>query len=414
MIGLRQLFGMLWNGTEARSTLSNPDMALMDAFGSYRNPSGKSMTPVSAMQLSTVYACVRVIAEAIGSLPVHIYRRGTKERVDDLPEARLLHVEPNQRMTSAVWRETWMVHTLLLGNGVNIILRDGGGVPRELLPVDWGSVQIRLTATGELAYQFNLDGSLYTVSQWDVLHLPGLSFNGVLGISPVRYAAQSMGLASAAEEYGARFFGSGSSPSGFITVPGTLTKDQADTLRSSWLSTYSGISNAMKTAVLFDGAKWERISIPPEEAQFLETRKFQVTEICRWFRVPPHMVMDLERATFSNIEHQSLQFVMHTLRPWLVRMEQEINRKLFPSSIDGRPGEYMCEFNVEGLLRGDIASRSDYYVKGRQWGWLSANDIRSFETMPPIEGGDTYLEPLNMVPAGRQQDTQGGGNVGTQ
>lgn len=214
-------------------------------------------------------------------------------------------------------------------------------------------------------------------------------------MSPMRYAAQSIGVGLAAEQYGASFFGNGSVPRLAISMPGTLNKEQQQTLRAAWDATYGGVSNSNKTAVLFGGAKLEKVSISPDEAQFIETRKFQVSEIARWYRVPPHMIGDLDKATFSNIEHQALEFVTYTLRPWLVRFEQELRRKLF----FGVYKTQYAEFNVDGLLRGDVKSRSDYYIRGRQWGWLSANDIRRLENMEAIEGdgGDAYLTPLNMV-----------------
>ncbi len=250
------------------------------------------------------------------------------------------------------------------------------------------------------------------LDQADVVHICGLSLDGIRGLSVVRYAAQSIGLGIAAETYGANFFGNASQPAGFISVQEKLTKEQAELLRSQWQSIYGGLGGAHKTAVLPGGGTFTKISIPNNEAQFLESRKFQITDIARWFRVPPHMIGDLERATFSNIEHQSLEFVQHSIRPWLVRWENELNRKLFPpvaiglrgNDVDTAPSPYYAEFNVEGLLRADQKSRSEYYVKARQWGWMSVNDIRRLENMPPVEGGDTYLTPLNMVPTATADD----------
>ncbi len=412
MRGLKHIIDALWHGTagDKRASLSDPDAELAAALGVMTTAAGVSVTPESAMRLSAVSACVRLIAESIASLPLHVYRRGAdgrRERADDVPAARLLHDEPNELMSSFTFRETLAAQLLLWGNAYAPIVRRRSSEPVELLPVQSRSVQVRRAPGGGLVYDVTMpDGRTATVGQADMLHVPGLSFDGITGLSPVRYAAQSIGLAIAAEQFGATFFGNGSRPSGVITMPGQLNAEQAKQLRAAWYDTYGGLSNSNRTAVLFHGAKFETISVPPEDAQFIETRKFQVSDIARWFRVPPHMIGDLERATFSNIEHQALEFVTHTLRPWLVRFEQEINRKLFPSSTDGRPNDLYCEFSVDGLLRGDVKSRADYYVKGRQWGWLSANDIRRLENMEPIEGGDEYLTPLNMTTVGSDAATE--------
>lgn len=417
MGGIRGLLSWVWTGSaEPRATLADPDATLLASLGATRSASGISVTPDSAMRLSAVAACVRLISESIASLPLHVYRRGdTRERVSDSAIGRLLHDEPNSLMSSFTFRETLAANTLLNGNGYAPIIRSRGGDPLELLPVPTNRVAVR-RSDSQLVYDVHLwNDRMITVGQADMIHIPGLSFDGLIGMSPVRYAAQSIGLGMAAEQYGAAFFGNGSTPSGVISVKEQrLGADQIKAMRDSWYAAYGGVSNAQKTAVLFGGATFDRISIPPDEAQFIETRKFQISDIARWFRVPPHMIGDLERATFSNIEHQQLEFVMHTLRPWLVRMEQEFNRKLFPTSTDGRPGELYAEFSVDGLLRGDVKSRSDYYIRGRQWGWLSVNDIRRLENMEPVADGDVYLQPLNMVPAGTDPADTGDGNMGTQ
>lgn len=402
MLGLRSILSLVWNGSDQRS-LANPDSELLHALGANSTVSGISVSPDSAMQMSAVWACVRLISESIASLPLHVYRRvdvRTRERVSG-PLVHLLHSEPNRIMSSFTWRETMAAHVLLWGNGYSLIVRRANGEPTEFLPVASKHVKVLRTPGGFVAYDVTMpDGMRVRVPQTDMLHIPGLAFDGVVGVSPIRYAAQSIGLALAAEQYGAAFFGNGSTPSGYISLPGKINKEQAAVLRETWYATYGGVKNAHKTAVLFENGKFERISIPPEEAQFIETRKHQVADIARWYRVPPHMIGDLDKATFSNIEHQQLEFVTHTLRPWLVRFEQELNRKLFPSSSSGLPSDTYAEFSVDGLLRGDVASRSDYYVKGRQWGWLSANDVRALENLGPIDGGDTYFTPLNMDTVG--------------
>ena len=427
MAGLKTILQRIWNGAPSQraSTLLEPDAWVFDALGGgQKTASGISVTPDKAMGLSAVSACVRLIAESIASLPLHVYTQaGDQRRTRDTTsrEYMLLHAEPNPAMTSFVFRETLAAMVLLWGNAYAWILRNRAGQPLALLPVHSACTRVLKQTNGELAYEFLMDNKTYRVNQADMLHVPGLSFDGMTGMSPIRYAAQSIGLGLAAEQFGAAFFGNGSVPAGVISVPEALNPKQADDLRAAWQANYGGLSGAQKTAVLFKGAKFDRITIPPNEAQFIETRKHQVSEIARWYRVPPHMIGDLERATFSNIEHQALDYVTHTLRPWLVRFEQELNRKLFPASSDGRPSSRYCEFNVDGLLRGDVAARGAYYVQGRQWGWLSANDIRAKENMDAIDGGDVYLTPLNMVDAtsgqqigqqiGQQQGQQQGGQT---
>lgn len=410
--GLRGFFQRLWLGAEEqRSTLANPTTELMEALGVSPNAAGVSVTSESALRLSAVWACVRLISESIASLPLHVYQRidnRRRERDTTSIEYQLLHGEPNQLMTSFTMRETMAAHLLLWGRAFAYINRNNGADPIELLPLHPSAVTIKRAPNMGLVYEVRLDDrKMIQVGQADMLHVPGLSFDGVCSVSPIAYAAQSIGLGIAAEQFGGAFFGNGSTPSGVISIPEVLNSEQTAQLRASWYQAYGGVKNSNKTAVLFGGAKFDRVSIPPQEAQFIEARKFQVSEIARWYRVPPHMIGDLERATFSNIEHQALEFVTHTLRPWLVRFEQEFNRKLFPSATEGGPpNERYCEFNVDGLLRGDIKSRSDYYIRGRQWGWLSVNDVRALENMEPVDGGDVYLTPMNMVTAGTDASNQ--------
>jgi HK97 family phage portal protein len=411
-MGIMQTLGRLIPGRRAftLANASNGDVQmLLDGMGGQRTSAGVSVSADSAMRLSAVSACVRLIAESIASLPLHIYRRtsdSTRVRVSDGQAYRLLHSEPNRLMTSFTFRETLAAHLLLWGNAYAWMVRNQAGDVTELLPVHPQCVLLFKDSGGDLVYEIRIGTEVRRLSQWDMLHIPGLSFDGIQGMSPIKYAAQSIGLAIAAENYGGTFFGNGSMPSGTISVPGRLNPEQVNTLRNSWYAAYGGLSNANRTAVLFDGAKFDPISIPPDTAQFVETRKFQVADIARWYRVPPHMIGDLDKATFSNIEHQALEFVTHTLRPWLVRFEQEICRKLFPSSTSGQPSDLYAEFNVDGLLRGDIKSRYEAYAIGRQWGWLSANDIRARENMEPIANGEAYLAPLNMVPAGKAGATE--------
>ena len=235
-----------------------------------------------------------------------------------------------------------------------------------------------------------------TLQPSDVLHIPGLGFDGLVGYSPIAMAKNAIGMAIACEEYGAKFFANGAAPGGVLEHPGTIKDPQR--VRESWQSTFGGSGNANKIAVLEEGMKYTPIGISPEQAQFLETRKFQINEIARIFRVPPHMVGDLEKSSFSNIEQQSLEFVKYTLDPWVIRWEQSIQRSLLNSE---EKKKCFAKFNVEGLLRGDYQSRMNGYAIGRQNGWMSANDIRELENLdriPAEDGGDLYLINGNMLP----------------
>lgn len=382
--------------------------------------SGKAVTERSAMQMTAVYSCVRILAEAVAGLPLHLYRYkedGGKEKALDHPLYLLLHDEPNPEMSSFVFRETLMTHLLLWGNAYAQIIRNGKGEVIALYPLMPNRMVVDRDIHGQLYYQYTrsteeaptMKGVTVNLPPSDVLHIPGLGFDGLVGYSPIAMAKNAIGMAIACEEYGAKFFANGAAPGGVLEHPGTIKDPQR--VRESWQSTFGGSGNSNKIAVLEEGMKYTPIGISPEQAQFLETRKFQINEIARIFRVPPHMVGDLEKSSFSNIEQQSLEFVKYTLEPWLVRWEQSIQRTLFSPE---EKKQYFAKFNVEGLLRGDYASRMSGYATARQNGWMSANDIRELENMdriPAEEGGDLYLINGNMLPlgnAGAFADTQTG------
>ena len=360
--------------------------------------SGKSVTVQSAIQLSTVYACVRVISETIASLPLGIYEtvNDGNEKATDHPLYRLLHDEPNSEMTSFVFREVMLAHLLLYGNSYSQIIRSGKNQVIGLYPLLPDHMDVDRDSKGNLTYTYTTsDGKTVSIKPRDVLHIPGLGFDGVMGYSPIALEKNAIGLGIASEEYGSKFFSNGARPSGILIHPNTVKNPKA--LRESWNSAYGGSSNSNRVAILEEGMKFEPIAIPNNEAQFLETRKFQVDEICRIFRVPPHLVGNLEHATFSNIEHQSIDFAVHTIRPWLVRIEQAMNRALLS---DQEKGRFFVQFNIDGLMRGDYKSRMEGYAIGRQNGWLSANDIRALENQNPIpadQGGDAYLVNGNMI-----------------
>ena len=369
--------------------------------------SGKTVTERSAMQMTAVYSCVRILAEAIAGLPLHLYtykEDGGKEKAIGHPLYLLLHDEPNPEMSSFVFRETLMTHLLLWGNAYAQIIRNGKGEVVALYPLMPNRMTVDRDSSGQLFYSYQMNNSdaptmktgTVILKPSDVLHIPGLGFDGLVGYSPIAMAKNAIGLAIATEEYGAKFLANGATPGGLPEYPATV-KDP-DRVRESWNKGFSGSQNAGKVAILEEGMKYTPISIAPEQAQFLETRKFQINEIARIFRVPPHMVGDLEKSSFSNIEQQSLEFVKYTLDPWVVRWEQSLARALFTPE---EKKQYFFKFNVEGLLRGDYQSRMNGYATARQNGWMSANDIRELENLdriPAEEGGDLYLINGNMLP----------------
>lgn len=369
--------------------------------------SGKLVNERSAMQMTAVYACVRILSEAVAGLPLHLYRKDEglrKQKAEDHPLYFLVHDEPNPEMTSFVFRETMMTHLLLWGNAYAQIIRNGKGEVVALYPLMPNRMQVDRDKSGKLYYQYTtsaedaptMKGNSVVLNPSDVLHIPGLGFDGLVGYSPIAMAKNAIGMAIACEEYGAKFFANGAAPSGVLEHPGTV-KDPTR-LRDTWQGQFGGSANAGRVAVLEEGMKYTPISISPEQAQFLQTRKFQINEIARIFRVPPHMVGDLEKSSFSNIEQQSLEFVKYTLDPWVIRWEQALARSLL--SPDEKQSHFF-RFNVEGLLRGDYQSRMNGYATARQNGWMSANDIRTLEDMDRIEaedGGDLYLVNGNMLP----------------
>lgn len=370
-------------------------------FAMGQSSSGKRVSEISAMQITGVYACVRVLAESIAGLPLHLFREdesGNTHKATEHPLFFLLHDEPNTEMTSFNFKETLMSHLLIWGNCYCQIIRNGKGEVLALYPLMPDRMKVDRDEKGQLYYEYtlrdadplrNTKSSTVTLKPVDVLHIPGLGFDGLVGYSPIAMAKNAIGISIAAEEYGSKFFANGATPSGILEHPGII-KDP-NKVRDAWNSAFGGSNNSGKVAVLEEGMKYSPISIPPEQAQFLETRKFQLNEIARIFRVPPHMIGDLEKSTFSNIEQQSLEFVKYTLEPWLIRWEQALNRSLL--SADEKK-KYFFKFNVDGLLRGDYQSRMNGYATARQNGWMSSNDIRRLEGLdliPPEEGGDLYL-----------------------
>lgn len=398
------LFSFLF---KARDKPQNRTAGSVYAFYMGGSTSGKQVTERSAMQMTAVYSCVRILSEAVAGLPLHLYRYkegGGKEKAIDLPLYRLMHDEPNPEMSSFVFRETLMTHLLLWGNAYAQIIRNGKGEVIALYPLMPNKMRVDRDENGNLYYEYvhssdeadTMKNTTVRLTPYNVLHIPGLGFDGLVGYSPIAMAKNAIGMAIACEEYGAKFFANGAAPSGVLEHPGVIKDPQK--VREAWQSQFGGSQNANKIAVLEEGMKYTPISISPDQAQFLETRKFQINEIARIFRVPPHMVGDLEKSSFSNIEQQSLEFVKYTLDPWVMRWEQSLSRALFTEE---EKKTLFFKFNVEGLLRGDYQSRMNGYATARQNGWMSANDIRELENMdkiPAEQGGDLYLINGSMLP----------------
>lgn len=377
--------------------LSNPAAWLVDWAGGGKTKAGANITEASALNLSAVYAAVRVLTDTVASIPLPIYERleRGKRRATEYPIYRLLHKRPNREMVAFTFKETLQGHLALWGNAYAEIEFNGAGFPIGLWPLlpdrtraeRRNGQKVIITRVGDVDEVLAADR---------VLHIPGFGFDGLMGYSPIKMARESLGLTRAAEEFGSAWFGNGSRPSGVLQTEGKLGDVAQKNLRESWERMHTGLSNAQRVAILEQGLKWQAIGIPPDDAQFLETRKFQTAEVARWFKVPPHMIGDLERSTNNNIEHQGLEFVIHTARPWFVRWEEWIGETLIPEADRER---YFAEFLMEGLLRGDTAARGEFYTKLFQLGAVSPNDIREKENLGnPIDGGDQYFVQLNMVP----------------
>lgn len=345
---------------------------------------GIAVTESSALTYAAVFACVRVIAETIAALPWHVYQRDGRKRVPwpNDPADWVLSTQPNREQNAFEWRENVLADALLGGHHYSEIVRDGSGRLAELWPIEPWRVRIARDEAGNLRYEVRQADGLIVLDPADVFHV-----QGPMGLSPIMQAARSIGVGMAMDRHAATFFGNGTHPSGILSTEGKLSADQMALLRSEWEKVHRGPRNANRTAILQAGLKWEALTMPNDEAQFLESRQFQVEEICRWYRVPPHKVASLTRATWGNIEHQAIEFVTDCLVPWVTRLEHEANIKLFGRNLKG---VRYSKINVSALLRGDMKARFDAYAQGIQNGWLSPNDVRELEDMNPYAGGDGY------------------------
>jgi len=357
---------------------------------------GQNVDEESALTYSTVWACVSVISKSMATLPWCVYQKtktGRKESSEH-PVYWLLHNQPNPEMTPAVFKNILTAHVLTWGNAFCEIERDQMGRPYWLWPITPDRVRVERADGGSIVYRVKNDragDSLIPAA--DMLHIRGLGFDGLIGYSVIAMASQSIGLGVAMQQFGASFFGNGANLGGALKHPKTLGPDARKHLEES-LQKRTGGKNALKTIVLEEGMGYERIGIPPEEAQFLESRKFETLEICRWYGVPPHKIAALDRATWNNIEHQALEYVTDTLQFYVTQFEEEANLKLFGRQ---QRGLFYTKFNLAALLRGDLKARYDAYAVGSMWGWLSANDIRELEEMNPIPNGNLYLVPANQM-----------------
>ena len=392
----------------AVSDLQHPTAWLGDAVGMGRVTSKVYVSPQTSLGLSTYYACLRAISEDCAKLPLQVLERQDRGRRKATEHWLwpLLHDQFNDDMTAFMAREVMTHHALGWGNGYGLILRDRSmtaqeGEVTEIYPIHPGRVTMRRdSATGRLVYDVRM-GTLQregqpqseAVDMADMLHIRGPSPDGLLGYSIAQLAAESLGLSLAAQTYGASFFGNSGRPGGILSHPGKLNDVARVNLRESWERTHGSADNANKTAVLEEGVTWTAVTIPPEQAQFLATRNFQVREICRWMRIPPSKVADLADAKYANIEQQNIDYVVDTLTPWLTRWEQEIQMKL----LENEPS-YYAKHNVNSLLRGDMEARAKYYRTMVSNGIYTLNEVREFEDMNAVDGADELFLQLNMAP----------------
>ena len=362
----------------------------------------------AAMKYTAVFACVRVLAEALAGTPVMLYRKkenGDRETRNDLAIYDILHNQPNDEMSPFNYKETCMVSLNLGGNSVSQKLVNKYGDLVGLYPYDWSKVTItRDLTTNRLVYKIRDGTKQLELSRDQVFHVAGLSMDGVVGLSPIEYVSSAIRLGLSYERFGINFYKNGANSSGVIEYPGALADTAYERLKKDFAKSYQGLANTGKPIILEGGAKFSQLSIKPADAQLIENKKFQLEDVARIYRVPLYLIQNLDRATFSNIEQQSLEFVMYTMLPWFKRWEENINMQLL-TPLERRAGFYI-EFRIDSLLRGDMQSRAASYAAGRQWGWLSVNDIRKLENMTPIANGDIYMQPLNFTEAGQTPSTE--------
>lgn len=356
--------------------------------------SGVNVTELSALTASAVYSCVQIISSTIATLPVRVLRADDGSAQRDHAVYRLLASQPNEFMTPATFMTCMMSNLLLWGHCEAFIEKDELGVPVALYPLR-SAVTRPVRTFGELLYMTQIGTDMAYLTPDRVFSVVNMTVDGITPISPIQEAKQAVGLSLALEKYAAKFFSNGGNVGGILTLPPGMKEDAVMNFVASWKKNYGGVENALKVAMLPEGYKFQSTTTEPEKAQALQARVHQVREVARIFRVPLHKLGDLERATFSNIEQQSIEFMADCIQPWAVRWEQEANRKLF---LEREKPLLDVKFDLDALLRADTTARYAAYTQGRSGGWLSVNDIRRKEGLPPVEGGDDLLRPLNMAP----------------
>jgi len=386
---------------KAENTL---ERLIIDTYGGMSTSSGQTVTADKAMRIGAVYACVLVLSQSVAQLPLHFFRRvgKDKERVTDHSLSGLTGVQPNEWMSAFEFKQLAMIHQLLRGNSYWLKTRGIGDKVRELIPINPDRVVgIDQDSLYRLSYRVRRpDNTVDTIPGESILHFKGLSFDGIRGLNPIEYAREMLGLAIATEKHGAKMFSQGTTLGGVLSHPGLLTDEASKRMRNSFEEVYSGVENAHRTAVLEEGTKWEKISMTAEDSQFLESRQYGRSEIAGFFRVPAHFINDLTHATFTNIEHLDIAFVKHSLMPWLVSMEQTMQKSLLTTE---EKTDYYFKFNVDGMLRGDSVSRGNYYNQAIMGGWMNPNEVRELEERNAYDKGDEFRIPANMIPVGAEE-----------
>jgi HK97 family phage portal protein len=381
----------------------------------YTSNTGIDVNEKTALEVTAVSAAVRVISETIASLPFNMYEKskdGSRSVAIRHPVHTLLHDAPNPYMTASTFWETMVSHMLLWGNAYAEIEWGPDGQVKNLWLLRPDMTRPLVDENGQLYYQTTAIDKTFNLPYYRVLHIFGIGFDGLMGYSPIRLYRESIGLAKATEKYGATYFGNGAKPGGVLEHPGNLSKPAADRLRDGWNQMHSGLDNSHRVAILEEGLTYKQIGLPPEDSQFLQTRKFQIAEISRIFRVPLHMLSELDRSTNNNIEHQGIEFLTYTLTPWLVKIEQAVNLKLLTPN---ERKKFLSEHVTDVLLKGDIQARYNAYQIGHQNGWLSADDIRAKEGMNPIPDGlgkvymvNTAMQPIENLLHPTEEPPKGG------
>lgn len=399
--------GILSN-LEQRSSLSNPALWMYPAFGAVDTGTGIAVTENTALGSTAIWAGVRIISESIASIPLGVFERrdddGRDIRRDHLLH-RILHNSPNPMLTALEFREMQMMNLLLSGNSYAEIVRNGAGRVAELWPLWPHRVKVQ-AHDGKVLYRVSVpNGKEVFLKPDQVLHVRGASRGGLVGLDPIATNAQSVGLSLSLQKFQSKFFANSARPGGVLEHPGAMSEDAQKRFKKAWEDSHRGLDQAHRVAILEEGMTWKQMGISPEQAQTIEARKFQLGETARLLNMPPHLLRDLERATFSNIEQQSIEFVSYTIRPWAVRLEQRYDMQTLTAKEQER---FFTKHILEGLLRGDMKSRFEAYAIARNGGWMSANDIRRIEDQNPIPDGDVYIVQGAMIPiadAGSGQDT---------